>query len=286
MNVSDIFDRLGSVLLGTTFVFSAHLLSFNSPSNAQSPLIFREQGTLQSGDDIMRDGSLFDIHLIEGQAGQEISIFLESNEFDTYLMVISPSGEFTAENNDAGDSTNSSVTIRLPESGVYGVVANAFSASGRGQYTITVRETQSANSTSLQQPQASTLSVEQQCNITLSEAINTIEDGRSIEVSIKRWNLSERYDYYPNGAPFGISIILEGRSTLDIMASIQFMSTISDKIITECLPIGLVQFAVYKTDYIESFAFVNGSLRRFECVYMDVEDVVPPDARWGEINCF
>lgn len=130
---------LGLVLLGTNAVFKP-IEAF-----AQTTLL-NEEGALQNGDEVAPDGSLYDVHTFEGQTGQEVTISLESNDFDTYLAVVSPSGDLIAESDDVSQSnTNSAVQRSLPSSGTYTVVVNAYSASERGRYTLLVTSSEGSS---------------------------------------------------------------------------------------------------------------------------------------------
>jgi len=112
------------------------------PSARGQSLILRAQGELTSSDQILEsDQSFFDEHLFTGQAGQQLEILLTSSEFDTYLILVNPSGEALDQNDDRspGD-TNSLLQLTLPESGSYRVIVNSYDASGRGAYELQVRE--------------------------------------------------------------------------------------------------------------------------------------------------
>ncbi|MEC5028468.1 MAG: CAP domain-containing protein [Oscillatoria sp. PMC 1051.18] len=110
------------------------------PETAVGPLLL-ENGILQEGDEILpNDNSLYDVHSFQGSAGRQVTITLESNQFDTYLALIDPTGELIQENDDvAEDNTNSSITLTLPMDGVYRIIVNSYDAQGRGEYRVTVR---------------------------------------------------------------------------------------------------------------------------------------------------
>jgi len=105
-------------------------------------LILQEQGVFTSNTQrLPSDNSPYHIYTFSGNAGQTVQIDMQSSDFDTYLALLSPNGDVLAENDDSGrNSTNSSITYRLPRNGTYRVVANSYDSSGRGQYTITVQE--------------------------------------------------------------------------------------------------------------------------------------------------
>jgi hypothetical protein len=107
---------------------------------AQDTLLLQEAGVLEDGDNVLQsDGSLYDEYIFEGEEGQAVSISLTSEEFDTYLAIITPDGQVLGENDDvAPGSTDSALDVTLPLSGPYLVIANGFDSSSRGAYTLEV----------------------------------------------------------------------------------------------------------------------------------------------------
>ncbi|MBE7386190.1 MAG: trypsin-like peptidase domain-containing protein [Leptolyngbya sp. SIO1E4] len=102
--------------------------------------ILRQTGSLTTGDAIAPDGTLFDSYPLEGQAGQAVTITLESQEFDTYLALVDDAGRVIAENDDiSSNNTNSQVTSTLPATGSYVIIVNGYSTADQGSYTLTVR---------------------------------------------------------------------------------------------------------------------------------------------------
>ena len=86
------------------------------------------------------DNSFFDLHSFEGRAGQTVTITLESDEFDTYLVLLDAQGGAIEQNDDAREgNTNSMLRVTLPSSGTYRVVVNSYDNTGNGRYTLTVR---------------------------------------------------------------------------------------------------------------------------------------------------
>lgn len=97
------------------------------------------QGTLDENDSLLADGSLFDVHQFEGQAGDEITVTVESTDFDTYLIVADRQRNLIAENDDIGPTNrNSAATFTLRQEGTYLVIVNSYDASGRGDYRLVI----------------------------------------------------------------------------------------------------------------------------------------------------
>jgi tetratricopeptide (TPR) repeat protein len=86
------------------------------------------------------DGTYYESHNFEGSAGEIITIDLMSEDFDTYLLLRSPSGEVIAENDDgSSENTNSRIVVTLPESGTYTLMANSYEAGAMGAYRLSWR---------------------------------------------------------------------------------------------------------------------------------------------------
>lgn len=104
--------------------------------------ILQEQGILEDGDLVYeQDGSLYDVHQFTGQAGQILTISVESSEFDTFLAVFDENDRIIDQNDDLSDNnTNSAVEITLPQDGTYRIFINGYDASDRGRYRIQVLE--------------------------------------------------------------------------------------------------------------------------------------------------
>jgi Bacterial pre-peptidase C-terminal domain len=97
------------------------------------------RGQLSAGDSSLSTGEFMDEWTLQGAAGQEIAIVLDSEEFDTYLIVLYPEGG-RAENDDRSDETlNSEVQLTLPESGEYRIVVTSYAPGETGEYLLSVQ---------------------------------------------------------------------------------------------------------------------------------------------------
>ncbi|MEO0688327.1 MAG: hypothetical protein AAFY76_25515 [Cyanobacteria bacterium J06649_11] len=131
---------------------------------------------------------------------------------------------------------------------------------------------------------AQTLSDEEQsqCETALLDAVNTIQDGRAVQVvGITSVDLSTRYSDYPTDAPLGVIIQMEGQATADVLSSDQFMTSVSTGIIQQCGPVSLVDFDMNGTDWTVVYGLVNGTVAQFECLTPGPS----PDAKWGQEFC-
>ncbi|NEQ97795.1 MAG: tetratricopeptide repeat protein, partial [Cyanothece sp. SIO2G6] len=95
-------------------------------------------GQLDGNSNTLNDGSYFNVHTFEGQAGEFINIEMVSEEFDTYLLLRGPDGQTIAQDDDGGNGdTNSRIVMTLPTTGIYQILSNTYSAGTAGQYTLT-----------------------------------------------------------------------------------------------------------------------------------------------------
>ena len=104
------------------------------------------------------DKSLYDQYKFEGNAGEEISISVETKEFDTYVAIFDDKTKtLLKEADDVGNCEyendtqkkefiaqgfcNSQMTITLPDTRTYLVIVNGREARDRGKYTLTIKST-------------------------------------------------------------------------------------------------------------------------------------------------
>jgi hypothetical protein len=88
------------------------------------------------------DGSYYELWSYQGRAGEQLTIRMDSDDFDTYLAIgrMEECGEFEeiATMDDGGEGTNTLLEVTLPEDGEYVIRANSFSADETGSYTLVV----------------------------------------------------------------------------------------------------------------------------------------------------
>jgi tetratricopeptide (TPR) repeat protein len=93
-------------------------------------------GELSEQSDRLNDGSFFERHPFEGEAGQVIRIDLTSEDFDPYLIVIGPDGNDIAQDDDGGNGTDARLTLTLPTTGTYQILANTYRPGATGSYIL------------------------------------------------------------------------------------------------------------------------------------------------------
>jgi len=122
------------------------------PSTPFTNIVLQEEGVLDRSTPVLDDGSHYQIHEFQGQAGQTVAISVESSAFDPYVFLWNGSNQVIGENDDASSSDlNSLLTLTLPYTGTYRVVANALEPSGQGRYRLNIRTDQTGRGGAAQQ---------------------------------------------------------------------------------------------------------------------------------------
>lgn len=94
-------------------------------------------GNLTSSSPRGYDGTLYARHEIEGEAGDTLTVELNSEDFDTVLYISNPDGSNLAQDDDGGDGNNSLAVATLPEAGTYTIYVTSFGDS-TGAYELTI----------------------------------------------------------------------------------------------------------------------------------------------------
>lgn len=76
----------------------------------------------------------------QGVEGQVVSVQADSDDFDTILRLLSPTGEEIARDDDSGGGTDSSVLTMLPVDGLYRIEVEPYGGSSSGTYAVRVAE--------------------------------------------------------------------------------------------------------------------------------------------------
>ncbi|MGB5896605.1 MAG: tetratricopeptide repeat protein, partial [Geitlerinemataceae cyanobacterium] len=98
-------------------------------------------GTLDSNSEVAPESNrYYNIHTFEGQAGEQITIELTSNDFDPVLGLIDPEIKIVALDNDGGEGNNARIIVTLLATGTYTITAVSYKAGQSGNYTLSWRE--------------------------------------------------------------------------------------------------------------------------------------------------
>ena len=109
------------------------------PSTAAAGAVGNNQttnGSLSSSDQRMQDGQFYDLYTFNGRRGQNVTLEVTSSQFDTFMMLIFPSGEGVEDDDGVSGTTNSRISGGLPEDGEYTVVVSSYSPNSTGNYAL------------------------------------------------------------------------------------------------------------------------------------------------------
>lgn len=106
---------------------------------AAGTVLVEQTGTLGPGDARLQSGEFVDRYDVEVQVGQLLSANVTSDDFDTYLVIRSPGGIQTENDDHEGDTHHSHLEVPVDEPGTWVVWATSFEPGESGDYRIEVR---------------------------------------------------------------------------------------------------------------------------------------------------
>ncbi|MEM6519862.1 MAG: AAA-like domain-containing protein, partial [Cyanobacteria bacterium P01_C01_bin.70] len=110
-------------------------------SNPINPPMALETDARLEASDALFDNRLADAYFIDGVAGQEFSVDMDSEVFEPLLYVEDPDGQIIARNDSSSSiGSNALLTFTLPVDGLYRVIATSLEAVTNGSYGIQINE--------------------------------------------------------------------------------------------------------------------------------------------------
>ncbi len=138
------------------------------------------QGQLDSNSNVLPDGSYYIPYSFEGQAGQRITIDMVSSDLDAYLILIAPDNEdFFVQDDDSGGNLNARLSVQLPYTGTYLILANAYAEGETGRYQLRLSGSGGSGGGATTSPQGSGSVLRQQGS--LGPGDDTLNDGSFYE---------------------------------------------------------------------------------------------------------
>lgn len=140
------FGAGGTIAGGAAAVLAPQVSASTRPAEPSpagpAASVLRGQGTfqghLQSGDATLSSGEFVRWYELEGPAGQAVTLTLESDVFDTYLILAGPDG-YQEDNDDGpGMGTNSRLEVGLPTTGLYRVGVTSYRPGETGPYVLRI----------------------------------------------------------------------------------------------------------------------------------------------------
>ncbi|WOD41785.1 trypsin-like peptidase domain-containing protein [Nodosilinea sp. E11] len=131
------------------------------------------QGQLNTSSNVLPDGSFYNPYSFEGQAGQTVTIDMTSPDIDPYLILLAEGQEdFSIQDDDSGGGLNARISVQLPYTGSYIVLANALAEGESGRYQLRISQGSGGNGAG---PTPSGTILRQQGNLGPSD--RTLQDG-------------------------------------------------------------------------------------------------------------
>jgi hypothetical protein len=98
-------------------------------------------GDLLRATEAMGDASPFQVWHFEGRQGQRVAITMRAPDFDSFLHLGLVGDRTTlATDDDGAGGTDARISLTLPRTGTYAVIANSLRPNGRGPYTLQLRD--------------------------------------------------------------------------------------------------------------------------------------------------
>jgi len=161
-------------------------------SAAAAPRLYAQTvraGSLESSDPKLADGKTYDEYTIDATAGQEVVAVVTSVAFDPYLIVISPSGEQT-ENDDYGDAREVAlVEVIATETGPWRVQVSSYEAGETGEYALALTTRQRTDAVELDEEFAVTGEIPAGPTASVSGTLDAEDSMRTDESWYEGWSM-------------------------------------------------------------------------------------------------
>lgn len=129
------------ILIGLGVSVASVVAIASSAPTASANTLLERTCRLESNDGTLQDGSRYDTHQFAGVEGQNVTVSLESDEFDPYLILEDPDGNRIGEHDDIdldNGNLNALIAMSLESNGMYTVYTNSYDNTGFGTYTLLV----------------------------------------------------------------------------------------------------------------------------------------------------
>lgn len=119
--------------------FSISLIAGLILVSSVMPQASSQSGRLETGDQrLPKSGELYDTVPFKTRAGQRIQVDLSSTDFDAYLIIVSPSGDQTSNDDINGSNRNSMVSVIASETGEWKALVTSTGNVQTGAYEIKI----------------------------------------------------------------------------------------------------------------------------------------------------
>lgn len=117
------------------------LFGGEDPCLLRTPIAYGQtiNGILSGMDCRLDDGSYLDVYTFDGAINDRITVSLNATEFDAYLALGMENTTIGYEDDNGGDGTNALLSIVLPVSGSYVILANSALPNEFGSYALSLK---------------------------------------------------------------------------------------------------------------------------------------------------
>ncbi len=123
-------DQTGGLRLLRPVVWGGVLALWATATPANAQALLDEQVEFQPQQDS---------YTFTADAGEAVIIEMVSEEFDTFITLLSPSGEILEQNDDYNGAPHATIVTELPTDGEYTLLAGSFYGQMGGNYRISVK---------------------------------------------------------------------------------------------------------------------------------------------------
>ncbi len=141
-------------MLRSVLVVTA-LLSFAACQPAAPAGPVTESGVLELGDITLASGEYYDEYSVSAQTDQWLTVKVDAEGFDPYLIVLLPDGERSEiDDSEEANTTSVETVVRATSAGTHDIVVTSYEPGESGSYQITyeVSDTAPAGATSSKAP--------------------------------------------------------------------------------------------------------------------------------------
>lgn len=90
-------------------------------------------------DDTLSDGSAYKVYYFQATAGDSLTIYLSSRDFNTHLILADSADQVLNSDDNSGGRCNSYLSYVVPVTGLYEIFATASTRAEIGQYQLTLQ---------------------------------------------------------------------------------------------------------------------------------------------------
>ncbi|MGC9453629.1 MAG: hypothetical protein ACP5HU_02085 [Phycisphaerae bacterium] len=110
------------------------------PEAGVEATLLEETGSLDSDCEKLPGGEFFQRHTFRVRSGQPVRVVMSSDEFDTYILLQSPSGRHWENDDWQGRSDMSRLDLVTTEPGEWTVITTSYAAGETGDYDLTIEQ--------------------------------------------------------------------------------------------------------------------------------------------------